>query len=278
MGRATKRGKRLVPDVLDQLEGSRGKAAICVQHKGNKRAALLLRVDTILAYLVPLSLSRGFSRGHVHIGGGVRVHTRDVKVHRAVEHVNLAVGEKVGQVFLHHVSSAVVAAGEAAKQLAAAVMPPRDRLALKLGAAQSVPWRGRDIFFAECTRAWHVVQRRKPKAKAGHNGGAKVGVYGGGGGGLHPSLGGLMPARGETDHVRVGALRALEEGVEAVVEDLLRERALQALQLGDALVVRDDLVRVQRQRAQTRREVGVLGLVGPVPGAAHRSGPACRRQ
>ena len=41
-----------------------------------------------------------------------------------------------------------------------------------------------------------------------------------------------MPARGETDHVRVGALRALEEGVKAVVEDLLRERALQALQLG----------------------------------------------
>ena len=46
-----------------------------------------------------------------------------------------------------------------------------------------------------------------------------------------------MPARGETDHVGVGALRALEEGVQAVVEDLLRERALQALQLGDALIV-----------------------------------------
>ena len=140
MGCATKRGKRLVPDVLNQLEGSRGKAAIRVQHKGNKRAALLLRVDIILAYLVPLSLSHGFPRGHVHIGGGVRVHTRDIEVHRAVEHVYLAVGEKVGQILLHHVSSAVVAACEAAKQLAAAVMPPRDRLSLKLGAAQSVPW------------------------------------------------------------------------------------------------------------------------------------------
>ena len=56
MGGATKRGKRLIPDVLDQLEGSRGKAAIHVQHKRNKRAALLLRVDTILTNLVPLSL------------------------------------------------------------------------------------------------------------------------------------------------------------------------------------------------------------------------------
>ena len=136
MGGATKRGKRLIPDVLDQLEGSRGKAAIHVQHERNKRAALLLRVDTILTNLVPLSLSHGFPRGHVHIGGGVRVHTRDIEVHR----VYLAVGEKVGQILLHHVSIAVVAAGEAAKELAAAVMPPRDRLSLKLGAAQSVPW------------------------------------------------------------------------------------------------------------------------------------------
>ena len=78
------------------------------------------------------------------------------------------------QVLLYHMGSAVVAAGKAAKQLAAAVMPPRDRLALELGGAQSVPRRGRDVFFAECTRAWHVIQRRKPKAKAGHNGGAKV--------------------------------------------------------------------------------------------------------
>ena len=46
---------------------------------------------------------------------------------------------------------------------------------------------------------------------------------------------------------------ALSRKVEVVVEDLLGERALQALQLGDALVVRDDLVRVQRQHAQTRR-------------------------
>ena len=50
----------------------------------------------------------------------------------------------------------------------------------------------------------------------------------------------------KADHVRVGALRALEEGVEVVVEKLLRERSLQALELGDALVVRDDLCRMQR--------------------------------
>jgi hypothetical protein len=43
-----------------------------------------------------------------------------------------------------------------------------------------------------------------------------------------------VPARGETDHVRIGALRAHKEGV---VEDLLGQRALQALQLADAIVV-----------------------------------------
>jgi hypothetical protein len=69
-----------------------------------------------------------------------------------------------------------------------------------------------------------------------------------------------MPARGKSDHVRVGALCAQKEGVEVVVENLLRKRSLQALQLGDALVVRDDLIRVQRQRAQARREVRVFGF------------------
>ena len=136
MGRARKRGNRLVPDVLNQLEGSRGKAAIRVQHKGNKRAALLLRVDTILAYLVPLSLSHGFPRGNVHIGGGVRVDARDVKIHCAAEHVNLAVGQKVGQVLLHDVGGAVVATCEAAQQLTATVMPPCDCLALQLSTAE----------------------------------------------------------------------------------------------------------------------------------------------
>ncbi len=57
---------------------------------------------------------------------------------------------------------------------------------------------------------------------------------------MDPSLSGFMPARGKSDHVRVGALCAPKEGVEVVVEDLLRKRSLQALQLGDALVVRDD--------------------------------------
>ena len=67
----------------------------------------------------------------------MRVHTRDIKVHCAAEHVDLAVREKMRQVLLYHMGSAVVAAGKAAKQLAAAVMPPRDRLALELGAAQA---------------------------------------------------------------------------------------------------------------------------------------------
>ena len=115
---------------------------------------------------------------------------------------------------MHHMGCAVIAAGEAAKQLAAAVVPPRDRLALELRAAQSVPRRGRDVLFAQHTRVWHIVQRRQPKTKARHNSGAEVGVDGGGRGRLHPSV----PARGETDQVRVGTLTTLQEGVEAVVE------------------------------------------------------------
>jgi hypothetical protein len=46
-----------------------------------------------------------------------------------------------------------------------------------------------------------------------------------------------VPAGCKTDHVGVGALVALEEGVKAVVEELLRERTLQAQRLGNALVV-----------------------------------------
>ena len=143
----------------------------------------------------------------------------------------------MSQVLLHNVSCAVITACKATQQLAAAVVPPRDHLALELVAAECVPGRGCDIFLAKGAGFWDVIQRGQAKAKTGHDGGAEVSVDGGGGGGLHPSLGGLLPARGKTDHVRVGALRALEEGVQAVVEDLLRERALQALQLGDALVV-----------------------------------------
>ena len=51
---------------------------------------------------------------------------------------------------------------------------------------------------------------------------------------------------------------ALKEGVKLVVEDLLRKSALQALQLREALVVRDNLLRVQRQHAQARCEVGFV--------------------
>ena len=240
------RGQRLVPDVFDELEGSWGQAAIHVKHKGNERAALLLRVGSILANFVLLTPRHGFPRGHVNIGGGVRIHPRDVKVYRAAEHVDLAVRQKVGQVLLYDVGGAVIAAREAAKQLAAVVVPLRDSLALELCTAERVPGRSSDVLFAEGAGLWHVVQRRQAQAKACHDGGAEVSVDGGGGGGLHPSLSGLVPARGKADQVGVGALRALEESVEVVVEKLLRERSLQALELGDALVVRDDLCRMQR--------------------------------
>ena len=73
--------------------------------------------------------------------------------------------------------------------------------------------------------------------QASHDCGTEVGVDGERRGGLHPFLGGLVPARGETDHVRIGALRAHQEGVETVVEDLLGQRALQAFQLADTIVV-----------------------------------------
>ena len=167
----------------------------------------------------------------------MRVDARDVKIHSSVEHVDFAVGQEVGQILLHNMGSTVIAAGEAAQQLATAVMPPRDRLALEHDAAQGVPGRGRNVFATEGTRDWHVVQRGEAKTKASHDCGAEVGVDGERRGGLHPSLGGLVPARGETNHVRIGALRALKEGVETVVEDLLGQRALQAFQLADAIVV-----------------------------------------
>ena len=165
------------------------------------------------------------------------VDARHVKIHRAVEHMNLSIGQKVGQVLLHDVGGAVVATSEAAQQLTATVMPPRDCLALQLSTAERVPGRCSDVLLAEGAGFWDVVQRWQAEAKASHDGGTEVSIGGGGGGRLHPSLGGLVPAGCKTDHVRVGALVALEEGVKAVVEELLRERALQALKLGDALVV-----------------------------------------
>ena len=84
-----------------------------------------------------------------------------------------------------------------------------------------MPGRSSDVFLAEGAGLWNSVQRGQTEAKAGHDGGAEVSEDGEGGGGLHPSLSGLMPARGKTNHVRVGALRALKEVVELVIEDLL---------------------------------------------------------
>ena len=83
--------------------------------KGTKVRAPLLGVSAVLANLVALFFGHGFARGHVLVGWGMRVDARHVKVHCAAEHVDLAVGEKVRQVLLHHMGSAVVAAGKAAK-------------------------------------------------------------------------------------------------------------------------------------------------------------------
>ena len=110
----------------------------------------------------------------------MRVDARDVKIHCAAEHVNLAVGQKVGQVLLHDMGGAVIAAREAAKQLAAAVVPPRDRLALQLRTAERMPGRGSDILFAEGTGLWEIVQGGQAKTKARHDGGAEVSVDRGG--------------------------------------------------------------------------------------------------
>ena len=93
--------------------------------------------------------------------------------------MDLAVGQKVGQVLLHDMGGAVVAAGEAAKQLAAAVVPPRDRLAFQLRAAEGMPGRGSDVFFAKDARERHVIQGGQAKTEAGHDGCAEIGVDGG---------------------------------------------------------------------------------------------------
>ncbi len=77
----------------------------------------------------------------------MRVDARDVEIHSSVEHVDFAVGQKVGQILLHNMGGTVIAAGEAAQQLATAVVPPRDRLALEHDAAQGVPGRGRDVCY-----------------------------------------------------------------------------------------------------------------------------------
>ena len=108
----------------------------------------------------------------------------------------------MGQVLLHNVSCAVITACKATQQLAAAVVTPRDRLAFELVTAECVPGRGCDIFLAKGTGFWDVIQRGQAKAKTGHDGGAEVSVDGGGGGGLHPSVGGLLPARGWFDTVQ----------------------------------------------------------------------------
>ena len=52
----------------------------------------------------------------------MRVDARDVKIHSSAEHVDFAVGQKVGQVLLHDMGGTVIAAGEATQQLAAAVV------------------------------------------------------------------------------------------------------------------------------------------------------------
>ena len=95
----------------------------------------------------------------------MRVDARDIKIHCAAEHVNLAVGQKVGQVLLHDMGGAVIAAREAAKQLAAAVVPPRDRLALQLRTAERMPGRGSDILFAEGAGLWEIVHSRGGKPR-----------------------------------------------------------------------------------------------------------------
>ncbi len=85
--------------------------------------------------------------------------TPEVKIYSSVEHVDFAIRQKVGQILLHNMDGRFLAAGEAAQQLATAVVPPRDRLALEHDAPQGVPGRGRDTFATEGTRDWHVAQR-----------------------------------------------------------------------------------------------------------------------
>ena len=88
------RGERFVPNVLQQLEGSWGEAAVAIQDKRYEGAAPSLGVGAVLPNFVLLPLSHGLARGHVNVGGRVWVNPRDVKVHCLGEYVNLAVGQK----------------------------------------------------------------------------------------------------------------------------------------------------------------------------------------
>ena len=80
----------------------------------------MLGVGSVFANFVFLSRDHGFARGHVYVGGGMRIDARDVKIHSSVEHVDFAVGQKVGQILLHNMGGTVIAEGEAAQQLATA--------------------------------------------------------------------------------------------------------------------------------------------------------------
>ena len=209
MGRADRGGKRLVSDILQQLEGRWSKTAITVQDEGDKDTALLVGVLGVLGNLVLLPCSHGFARGHVAVCWRVRVDARDVNVNGAVEHMNFRIRQEVGEIFLHNMSSAVIATGVAAQQLTATVMPPRDRLAFELRATEGMPGHGGDVFVAEGACCREAIQGGQAKTEANRNGGAKVRVDGEGARGFHPPLSGLVPARGKSNHVSVGALVAL---------------------------------------------------------------------
>ena len=77
----------------------------------------MLGVGSVFANFVFLSRDHGFARGHVDVGGGMRIDARDVKIHSSVDRVDFAFGQKVGQILLHKIGGTVIAAGEAAQQL-----------------------------------------------------------------------------------------------------------------------------------------------------------------
>ena len=111
-------GDGLALDVLDELEGCRGEAAVGVDDEGREGAAQGDTVGTVLGLLVPFTSGYGFAWGKGAVGGGVGVDTGEVEQDGAPGHEDLTVGKEVGKVLLNNVGKTVVAPGILAEEVA----------------------------------------------------------------------------------------------------------------------------------------------------------------
>ena len=66
-------------DVLEQLQRGRSKGPIAIEDEGGEGATFISSVSRVLGDLVGLPRSLGLVRGHVDVGGGVRVDPGDIE-------------------------------------------------------------------------------------------------------------------------------------------------------------------------------------------------------